>query len=192
MLPAVAAQSVQLLFLDSVLLQWINFRNYPTTAIRKYLDSFLLVCSSRWETGEMEFQCLWHDVIVWQRSNAECFKIKPVSLHITLRKCVNKTLSAPCLLTSCADFRLLWTVACPSNQQMSLFGTIGSAVRLLGGFFLKAGKRFWLQPRPKIWSWWSSDEQKRSFFLETEALKTFTLCSFDFRYRWGALNDKNG
>lgn len=84
----------------------------------------------------MEFQCLWHVVITWQRSNAEYFKIKSVSLCITLRKCVNKMLSALCLLTSCMDFRLLWIVACPSNQQMSFFGTIGSVVRLLGGFFL--------------------------------------------------------
>lgn len=140
MLPDVASQSIKQLFLESILLQWLSFHNYPATIIKDYLDSFLLVCSSWWETDKMKFQCKWH-LITWQLSNAEYFKIKSLRLHITLRKCVNKMLSAPCLLTSCTDFRWLLTVACPSNQQMSFLALLVARLRCLIAF-LKGRKGF--------------------------------------------------
>lgn len=146
MLPDVATQSVKQLFWDSILPQWINFHNYPTTTIKKYLDSFLLVCSNWWETYKMEFQCLWHVIITWQCSNEEYFEIKTVSLHATLRKCVNKMWTAPCFLTSCTDFRLLWTIACPSNQQMSFLALLAVQLGWLVAFF-------WSQERDSDCNW---------------------------------------
>lgn len=140
MLPDVANQSTKQLFLESILLQWLNFHNYPATIIKNYLDSLLLVCSGWCETDKMEFQCKWH-LITWQLSNTECFKIKSLRLHITLRKCVNKMLSAPCLFTSCTDFRWLLTVACPSNQQMSFLALLVAHLGWLVAF-LKGRKEF--------------------------------------------------
>lgn len=140
MLPDVANQSIKQLFFESILLQWLNFHNYPATIITNYLDSLLPVYSSWWETDKMEFQCKWH-LITWQLSNAKYFKIKSLRLHVTLRKCVNKMLSAPCLLTSCTDFTWLLTIACPSNQQMSFLALLVAQLGWLVAF-LKGRKEF--------------------------------------------------
>lgn len=135
----------------------------------------------------MEFQCLWHVVITWQRSHAEYFKMKSVSLHVTSRKCVNKMLSAPCLLTSCTDFRLLWAVACPSKQQMSFLALLVAQLGWLVAF-LKGRKEILIVT--EAWDLALTEMSSWSFFLmylATSRRKPWRLSCFA---RW--ISDSGG